>query len=39
MEEFRLFGENNLRYEIFINKLLDRRLFYNYSFVCEYRFI
>lgn len=39
MEEFRLFGENNLRYKIFINKLVDRKLNYDYSFVCEYRFI
>lgn len=39
MEETRSFGENNLRYEISTNKLLDRRPSYNYSFVCEYRFI
>lgn len=39
MEETRSFGENNLRYEISTNKLLDRRPSYEYSFVCEYRYI
>lgn len=39
MEETRSFGENNLRYEISTNKLLDRRPSYESSFVCEYRYI